>query len=135
MSDLNIAQVMAGAEHGGAETFFETLGLALARDGVRQHFYVRAHAARMARLRESGAPVTGLRFGGRADFFTPFHLKRAFRADPPTAVLTWMNRAADKCPTTDAPKIARFGGYYDLKHYRPHDYAVGITPGLCAYLR
>ena len=68
MSDkpLRLAQVLAGAEHGGAENFFVRLNAGLAHaDGIREKAYIRSHPHRLATLRERGVETEGFRFGGR----------------------------------------------------------------------
>ena len=125
-----VLQAMAGAEHGGAETYFVHLVLALQRAGLEQQAVIRRHAGRAAALREGGVPTTEFRFGGRLDFVTPFGLRRAARAIAPDIVVTWMSRASAMFPRGPWVQIGRLGGYYGLKYFRRCQHLVCNTPDL-----
>ena len=124
---MKVLQVMAGAAHGGAETFFVALVSALARAGLEQHAVIRTHAERATKLRAATVPVTELRFGGKLDFLTPLALKREVVAFRPDIAVTWMSRASEKLRPGPFVHVARLGGYYDLKHYRHCDHLVCNT--------
>ncbi|SMF24918.1 Glycosyltransferase involved in cell wall bisynthesis [Tistlia consotensis] len=127
---MRLLQVMAGAEHGGAETFFVSLALALARAGLEQRVAIRRNPARAAALRAGGLEPLELRFGGPLDRLTPWRLKRLAAAFRPDIVLCWMSRAAAVMPSGPWLKLARIGGYYDLKYFRSCDQLLCITPQL-----
>jgi glycosyltransferase involved in cell wall biosynthesis len=129
-----LAQVMAGARHGGAETFFVRLALALYRAGQDQRLVIRRDAGRAATLRAGGITPAELPFGGLLDYRTPFGLRRILREYQPQVVLTWMSRAARLCPRGGFVHVARLGGYYDLKYYRRCDHLIGNTRDIVAYL-
>jgi len=125
---------MAGADHGGAEAFFERLAIALAQAGLAQTVLIRQQAARAARLRAAGVTVVELPFGGRLDWRTRSGFRKVVQTFRPTHVLTWMNRATRLCPRLDGvPHLARLGGYYTLKYYRHCDLLIGNTPDLVQY--
>ena len=126
----HVTHVMAGAAHGGAETFFTTLAGALQRDGLDQSLVIRDHADRVAALRAAGCRVDTLPFGGWPDLLTPVLLRRHLRAHRSTVALAWMNRAAAKLPAGPWARVARLGGYYDLKYYRGFDHLIAIIPGI-----
>jgi glycosyltransferase involved in cell wall biosynthesis len=130
---------MAGAEHGGAEAFFDRLAGALARAGVVQHALTRDHPARLARLRAAGLAPVALRFGGWLDWTT----RRRFRAEiagfRPDLVLTWMSRATACCPAPPVAgrrflRVGRLGGYYDVKYYRGCDHLIANTADIRDWL-
>ncbi|MQX38050.1 glycosyltransferase [Roseospira navarrensis] len=127
---MHLTQVMAGAPHGGAETFFTTLASALQAEGVPQSLVIRGHADRVAALRAAGCRVETAPFGGALDLRTPRRLARLMRADGTTVALSWMNRAAAKLPPGPWVRAARLGGYYDLKYYRGFDHLIAIIPGI-----
>ena len=134
-----LLQAMAGAEHGGAEGFFERLALALERAGVEQRLVIRTNAARAGRLRAGGIEVTELPFGGMLDFSTRPGFRRAVAAFHPRTVLTWMSRATRMCPspadTIDGfVHVGRLGGYYDLKYYRHCHHLIGNTQDICRWI-
>jgi glycosyltransferase involved in cell wall biosynthesis len=134
-----VLQALAGAEHGGAEAFFDRLVGALARAGVTQHVLTRDHPARLARLRAAGLAPVALRFGGWLDGTT----RRRFRAEiarfRPDLVLTWMSRATAFCPAPPVAgqrflRVGRLGGYYDAKYYRGCDHLIANTADIRDWL-
>jgi len=133
---MRVLQAMAGAEHGGAENFFERLAVGLQRTGITQKVIIRKNASRASRLRADGVEPVELGFGGMLDFQTPRRLKKIVSDFKPDVVLTWMNRATRMMPAGENYKlVARQGGYYDLKYYRHCDYIVGNTRGIVDYLK
>lgn len=131
---MRVLQAMAGAEFGGAEAFFTRLVLALHRAGLDQRVVIRNHPARAQALRAGGVEPVELPFGGFFDFGTKAALKREIQAYRPDVVLTWMNRATDKCPRGDFVHAGRLGGYYDLKYYRNCDHLIANTEDIRDYL-
>lgn len=129
-----VLQVMAGAEVGGAEAFFERLVPALARAGIEQHAVLRSRGGRAQRLRDAGLPVTECRFGGPLDLASRWRLKTTARRFRPDVVLAWMSRAAAALPTGPWVTAGRLGGYYDLKYYRRCTHLIGNTPDLRRYI-
>lgn len=131
---MHLTQVMAGAAHGGAETFFTTLATAMQADGVDQSLVIRPHADRVATLEAAGCRVETLPFGGALDRWTPYRLARLMRASDTRVALSWMNRAAAKLPAGPWARVARLGGYYDLKYYRGFDHLIAIIPNISRHI-
>ncbi|HKX10858.1 MAG TPA: glycosyltransferase [Stellaceae bacterium] len=131
---IRLAQAMAGAPHGGAETFFVRLALALHRAGQEQCLIIRRDAERAAALQAGGLPPLELPFGGALDLRTRLGLRRILREHRPEVVLTWMSRATRLCPRGDFVHVGRLGGYYDLKYYRRCDHLIGNTRDIVAYV-
>jgi glycosyltransferase involved in cell wall biosynthesis len=131
---IRLAQVMAGAHHGGAETFFVRLALALHRAGQDQWAVIRRDAGRAAALRAGGLTPVELPFGGLLDYRTRLGMRRILRDYRPQVVLTWMSRATRLCPRGEFVHVGRLGGYYDLKYYRRCDHLIGNTRDIVAYL-
>jgi len=129
-----LLQAMAGADHGGAEAFFERLAIALQQAGMDQHVLIRANPRRAAHLRQAGVQVTELPFGGAFDLSTRLGFRRAIAKFKPSHVLTWMNRATKFCPRGDFVHVGRLGGYYDLKYYRQCHHLIGNTPDIRQWL-
>ncbi|HJU20072.1 MAG TPA: glycosyltransferase [Stellaceae bacterium] len=126
-----LLQAIAGARHGGAETFFLRLAAAFERRGAAaQRVLIRRDAERTRRLREAGVAVGELSFAGRFDVLTRLAFRREIGEWRPDIVLTWMNRATSLCPRGDFVHVGRLGGYYDLKYYRRCDYLIGNTAAL-----
>ncbi len=133
--EIAVAQVMAGAEHGGAEGFYTRLVCAMAGEpGIAQRAFARPWAGRLETLRAAGVDVVENRFGGRLDLFGHARYRRELRSMAPDVVLTWMNRASMLTPRGDYSLACRLGHYYDLKYYRHADYWIGNTRGICDHL-
>lgn len=133
---MKLYQTMAGAEFGGAEAFFVRLAIALEKTDIQQKVAIRENRSRARLLRQSGVDTLELPFGGSFDMRTGMNLRRAIKAFSPDVVLTWMNRATVKTPTGKGKfvKVARLGGYYDLKYYKDCDHLVGNTQDIVDYL-
>src|SRR4029077_4710260 len=131
---IRLAQAMAGAHHGGAETFFVRLALALHRAGQEQRVVIRRDGERAAALRAGGLAPVELPFRGLLDYRTRFGMRRILREYQPQVVLTWMSRATRLCPPGEFVHVGRLGGYYDLKYYRRCDHLIGNTRDIVAYL-
>jgi glycosyltransferase involved in cell wall biosynthesis len=136
---IRLMQAMAGAEHGGAEAFFERLALALERAGVPQRVLIRKNPKRAALLRAGGIELAQAPFGGPLDLITRFAFKREIKSFKPDVVLSWMSRASRFVPPS-SPKygefvsVGRLGGYYDLKYYRHCDHLIGNTRDICEWV-
>jgi glycosyltransferase involved in cell wall biosynthesis len=128
-----VLQAIAGAAHGGAETFFTRLAMALQRAGEPQRVLIRRNPGRAQCLRSAGVAVGELTFGGMFDLTTRLAFGREIAAWRPDIVLTWMSRATRLCPRGDFVHVARLGGYYDLKYYRRCDHLIGNTRAIIDY--
>lgn len=134
-SPVRVAQVMAGAPVGGAESFYLRLLQALAgAPGVTQRAFVRHTPQREAQLQCAQLPASFCRFGGALDFPGRWQYRRQLQQFAPDVVLTWMSRAAAHTPAGAYTLVNRLGHYYNLKYYRQADYWIGITQGICDHL-
>ncbi len=138
---MKILQVMAGAAHGGAETAFVDMCIALSEAGEQVEVATRPNPLRVGRLMKAGLKVHELRFGSAWDLYTPFKLKKIICNFQPHIVQTWMSRAAQKTPgwhKSDKIQrylvVSRLGGYYKVKHFKNTDYFTTITPDIRRYL-
>jgi len=129
-----LLQAMAGQSHGGAESFFERLAIALDRAGETQRLVIRRDAARALRLRDAGLAVNEAPFGGLFDMGTRRVLRRAIADVRPEVVLSWMSRASASCPRGDFVHVGRLGGYYALKYYRRCDHLIANTRDIAAHI-
>ena len=129
-----VMQVMAGAAHGGAESFFDRLVPALSRAGVEQCAVIRRNEERAALLRGHGLAPIELPFGGFFDFTTRRALGRAVKRFAPDVQLAWMSRAASFCRPNHHVVVGRLGGYYDLKYFRYCHHLIGNTQAIRDYL-
>ncbi len=138
---MKILQVMAGNDHGGAETAFVDMCVALHEAGMEIEVATRANPVRVPRLEAAGIKVHTLPFGGPLDVFTPWKLGRIIKKFSPLIVQTWMSRAAQKTPNWKDVKsaqrylvVSRLGGYYKVKHFKNTDYFNTITPDIKRHL-
>ncbi|WP_321531201.1 glycosyltransferase [uncultured Desulfuromonas sp.] len=135
MSLPRVAQVLAGAPHGGAENFYVRLVQGLHdTKTIEQKAFVRNHPQRVAALRGHGLSVDGFRFGAPLHIFDRLRFVRALKTFDPDIVMTWMNRASGLTPRGSYQLVCRLGHYYNLKYYRHADYWVGISKGICDHL-
>jgi glycosyltransferase involved in cell wall biosynthesis len=138
---MKIVQVMAGAAHGGAETAFVDMCIALHEAGHDIVVITRANDLRIPQLQKAGLRVHTLRFGGAIDILTKSRMRRIIMDFKPDIVQTWMARAPWKTPRWNKnmgipyyPVIARLGGYYNIKYFKAADYFTTITPDIKQYL-
>ncbi|MHA1599521.1 MAG: glycosyltransferase [Alphaproteobacteria bacterium] len=131
---MRVMQVMAGARHGGAETQFVNLVLALNRAGLDQRAVIRRNPARADALRAGGVDPLELAFGSWTDVVTVPALKREVASYQPDIVLTWMNRASKMFPTGEFLRLGRLGGYYDVKYYRRCNHLIGNTQDIVEHV-
>ena len=133
--DYKVAQVLAGAEKGGAENFFVRLvsGLEESKHHAQKAF-IRGHQDRLDLLRSQSVETEGFSFGGKLDVLGHWKYRSALKAYQPDIVLTWMSRASGLTPKRDYILVNRLGHYYNLKYYRHADYWIGISKGICQHL-
>jgi glycosyltransferase involved in cell wall biosynthesis len=131
---MRLAQVMAGARHGGAEGFYERLCLALHAAGEEVLPVIRRDAERAARLRAGGLAPVELGFGAALDLLTGPRLRRVLEGFAPDVTVAWMNRAARFAPKGPWTLVGRLGGYYDLRYYRRCDHLVGNTRDIVRWI-
>jgi len=138
---VKILQVMAGAVHGGAETAFVDMCLALKAEGHDIVVVTRPHPVRVPVLQEAGIIVHTLPFAGKLDFITAWRMRKIIAKFQPQIVQTWMSRAPLYVPRwnpeSTLPRyavVARLGSPYKFKYFKNADYFVAITPDIRAYL-
>ena len=83
-----LLQAIAGARHGGAETFFVRLAAALQQAGENQRVLIRRDPCRAQRLRDAGVTVVELGFGGVFDLTTRRAIRREIERWRPTTAGT-----------------------------------------------
>jgi len=138
---MKILQVLAGGDHGGAETAFVDMCIAMAEAGMEIEVATRANPVRVPALQAAGIKVHTLPFGGPIDIFTTWKLGRIIADFSPLIVQTWMSRATQKTPNWKTTKtkqrylvVARLGGYYKVGHFKTADYFNTITPDIRRHL-
>lgn len=132
---MKILHTMAGGQAGGAEMAYVDLLVAQKQAGMNVIAACRPNDQRVPMLKAAGVPVHEFPFGGIFDFKTTTGLQKLMDAERPDIVQCWMSRAAKLTPTMEGcKKIARLGGYYNLKYYKDVDHFIGNTPDICRWL-
>ncbi len=138
---MKILQVMAGAKHGGAETAFVDMCIAMHEAGEHIEVITRANPLRVPRLQEAGIVVHIVPFAGKLDVYSRWRVHQIIKKFQPAIVQTWMSRASENTPrwskSMGVPRyvtVARLGSYYKLKNFKSSEYFVGIAPLICDYL-
>jgi len=131
---VNILHTIAGGDVGGAEQFFVDLAIAFHTQGHATSAVMRPNTGREALLQRAGVPHVTAPFKRWLDFRTPRTIRAAARDINAEIVLAWMGRAAAATPPGPYARIARHGGYYNLKSFRDFDAQICNTPDLVQYL-
>ena len=132
---LKILTMLAGASVGGAETFFVSLTLALARVGLDVSSVLKPNALRQEVLARAGVSYRTAGFRSVLDFTTARLLERTVAVFGPDIVLAFAGRAASFAPKGRHTVIGRLGGYYNLGNFRRCDHLVCNAPDLVRYVR
>jgi len=132
---MKVMQVMAGGEHGGAETYFVDLVSALQRRGLDQRAVIRRNPARANILHKAGVPLVECRFGGPLDIMTKLALRQEIARFQPDIVQTWMVRATKACPGGRFVHVGWLGGYYKPQHFRNCGHVAGVTQSIADHMR
>lgn len=136
MNKLKILHVIAGGQHGGAETFCLDAICALDDAGISQHVICRPHAHYMKTLNDRSIPFDTMSFSRIDKLWRGSSLiKKCVRDVQPSIIHAWMGRAASFVPSgLPVPVLGWFGGYYDLKRYRSSDFYMGVTKDIVRYI-
>ena len=132
---MKILHTLAGGAAGGAEMAYVDLLIAQKQAGVDVIAACRPNKQRVPLLKEAGVPVYEFPFGGIFDRKTKAGLKNLIAKEQPDIAQCWMSRAAKLTPKVEGcTKIARLGGYYNLKYYKNVEHFIGNTPDICRWL-
>ncbi|MDR3440231.1 glycosyltransferase [Telmatospirillum sp.] len=131
---MRVMQVMGSDKRGGAENFFSRLCVALSHTDIKQDVVIRRSAPCKQDLLAGGIAPVELPFLYSGDIVSKMLLKRRIARFKPDLVLTWMSRATSICPTGPFVRVARLGGYYDLKYYGHCHHLVANTEEIVDYL-
>lgn len=131
---MSVLHLLGTSGDGGAETYFVDLVTALKRAGVTEAAAIRRHAGREAALKAAGVPTKVLPFGGPIDILTRTAAAGYGRVQGAKLMLAWMSRAARHTPKGPWARIARLGGYYNLKYYAGFDELVANTEDIAEWI-
>lgn len=125
--------VLGAGKLGGAEAFFASLTIALARAGQDVHAVLRPSPVHERQLAEAGIAFDTASFRKWPGFPTRRRIARVARDFGPDVVLAFAGRASCLTPTGAYVFLGRLGGYYNLKNFRHCDALVCNTPDLVRY--
>jgi hypothetical protein len=132
---MRVLQVMAGGEHGGAETMYSDSVVALHHAGLEQLLITRPNPLRDTLWAEQGLAVRHARFPSPLlGWGTHRTLAQAIRDFQPDVCHFWMGRAASYARRGGPPNIGWFGGPYALKYYRNCQFFIGVTHELARHI-
>lgn len=136
---MRVLHLMAGADAGGAETFFGRLVVALQKTAIEQKLIIRPSPVRETLLKKSSVEYIMAPFGGWLDFDSSRKLNKEIRFYGPDIVMSWMNRPTRFVPQQFARRIKKFvhlgspRGYYAAKYYRNCEHLVVTTKDLAKF--
>jgi glycosyltransferase involved in cell wall biosynthesis len=133
---MRLIQILLSQSEAGAETYFEKVAAAFARDeSVTQRLIIESQPSRESRLKAAGVDYVALPMHkiGKLFFYNRGLKKEAARFDP-DVIFTWVNRASRKRPPTNTVVVGRLGGYYDIANYRKCDHLIVNTPDLVRHV-
>ncbi|MBK17232.1 MAG: glycosyl transferase [Rhodospirillaceae bacterium] len=136
---MRVLHLMAGAESGGAETFFGRLVVALQKTNIDQRVITRYAQDRQSLLNKASVEYATASFGGLADWKTHHKIRREIGLFGPDIVVSWMNRPTRFVPKKSPRKAHRFvhlgspRGYYAPKYYKHCEHLVVTTDDLAKF--
>lgn len=141
MAKLKIMHIIGASQPGGAETFALRLLTALSKHKDVELLVAVRRGWLATRLRAAGVRVVEAPFGGMFDTLmsklgggTARRLRRIAGNYQPQLIQSWMNRATRFMPRGNWVRVARLGGFYNLKYYfNKVDYLIGNTKDICDY--
>ncbi|PZP39954.1 MAG: glycosyl transferase [Pseudomonas fluorescens] len=133
---LRVVHMIGAAKPGGAEMFAYRLLVAQhKRDELDVLAIVREGGWLQGVLADAGVPYKTAKFGGMFDFKTGREIRKICKDYQADVVQSWMNRATRFVPKGPWAKVARLGGFYDLKYYtKKVDYLIGNTDEIVKYV-
>lgn len=133
---MRLLQVMAGAEQGGAETYFLDSVVALHEAGVAQRVITRDNNTfRLETMRDLGIPVDIATFSRWWRLPTALTVRKAIREFTPDLVQYRMGRAGGFALSSMRERnIAWYGGYYKTARFQNCAWHVGVTGDLTRHI-
>ena len=125
---MRILHLIAGAAHGGAETFSIDAVLALNEQGVEQSVMCRSHDNFLDPLREKGIPYEVVTFSRWKKLWERERIRRKIKSYDPDLVHCWMARTAEFMPKgSGIPVLGWSGGRFKMKYFTACDYFMAVT--------
>ena len=133
---MRILHLIAGAAHGGAETFAIDTILALHErkvgGGVEQFVLCRGHDIFLRPLRAAGIPFKIQAFMRWKKWYEQRVIRQQVASYNPDLIHCWMTRAAEFTPKgTGVPVLGRSGATIKMKYSKACDYYMGVSHEIC----
>ena len=125
---MKILHLIAGARHGGAETFTIDTILALKEQRVEQSVICRPHDNFLRPLLKAGIPFESLAFSRWKKWWEQRMIRRKIKSYAPDLVHCWMSRAAEFMPKgSGIPVLGWSGSDFKMKYFTECDHFLGVS--------
>jgi glycosyltransferase involved in cell wall biosynthesis len=132
---MKILHVMAGADRGGAETFFQDSLVALHESGVEQAVVTRDnHPHKIKLIEERNIPLRKASFNKYWRWPTSKAIADNIKTFQPDIAQYWMGRAGSFGQKHAGKNIAWYGGYYKPTRFKYADAHVGVTKDIADHI-
>jgi glycosyltransferase involved in cell wall biosynthesis len=125
-----ILHILATPVHGGVESYFTNLCIALQEVGIEQEVVLLHHDTQRERLKKAGVITTEVPEGDYTHRAVRRVIAKAVADFRPNIVQTWMAEATEHLPKGKYLHVGWLRGYQNLRYYRPCDHLIGITKGV-----
>ncbi len=132
---MKILQVMAGANVGGAETFFIDAVKAINEIGYEQNVITRKNnELKIKEIANLNIPVQTASFNKHIKWPTAKIIKNNINSFHPDIVHHWMGRAGSYSITGAHQNIGWYGGYYKAERFKHCQYHVAVTQDVADHI-
>ena len=132
---MKILHVIAGAQHGGAESCAVDTIKALEKNNIEQALICRPHRHFHPFKDLLKGHYYNVKFNKPFKWLDSRKINRIIAIERPDLVHCWMNRAATvTAAQNNTPVLGWFGGYYDLKYYKNCNFYMGVTKDIVGYI-
>lgn len=132
---MKILHVMAGADRGGAETFFQDSLVALHDSAMQQAVVTRAnHDHKIKLITERDIPLKTASFNKYFRWSTAWKIKGMQADFNPDITQYWMGRAGTFGQESGSVNIGWYGGYYKPSRFKYADCHVAVTKDIADHI-
>jgi glycosyltransferase involved in cell wall biosynthesis len=132
---MKILQIMAGADVGGAETFFVDAIKAIDEIGYEQNVITRANnKLKIQEIKNLNIPLQTASFNKHIKWLTAQKIKKNIATFQPDIVHHFLGRAGSYAVNGDHTNIGWYGGYYKPDRFSNCDYHVAVTQDVADHI-
>ncbi|MCE2965467.1 MAG: glycosyltransferase [Alphaproteobacteria bacterium] len=125
-----VLHIMANPQHGGVESYFAQLCVALQHAGQHQHVVLLEDESLRGILIRGGVSLTEIPRNAYNIQTLKAAINEALHSFQPDIVQTWMHQATDSLPRGNYIHVGWLRGYQNLEFFRHCDHLVGLTRGI-----